>query len=119
VYKCPSDPRGYPPDTKGVISSYSINNYGLCNPDNLAPTPNGGQMGANESAIPAPADTVELGEGGNGGYYSISDGQGTADGQRADGDLTLWTAWSRVAHDHADWNWTDNMPRHGDGSNIA
>jgi len=103
LYKCPSDPR----DIRRVPVSYSINNYGL--------NDSSGVGGINESAITSVADLVMLAEGGNGGW--VNDGL-SPDVQRMIGDYTLWTCWDRLAHDQDDWNWSDKLPRHGDGNNV-
>jgi len=34
-------------------------------------------------------------------------------------DYTTWTQWNRITHDQPDWNWSDKMPRHGDGANFT
>jgi prepilin-type N-terminal cleavage/methylation domain-containing protein/prepilin-type processing-associated H-X9-DG protein len=106
LYKCPSDPR----DIKNMPVSYSVNNIGLTDPSWAA-------AGANEAAINAPAETILLGEGGNGGWVDLGGGILT-DSVRMVGDYTLWTTWDRFAHDQADWNWSDKLPRHGNGNNI-
>lgn len=106
VLKCPSDPR----DINTDPSSYGINNAGLLDLSTWA-------QGVNESAIPAPAETVMLMEGGNGGHSDLSAGNNT-NAERMIGDTTIWTAWDRVAHDNTGWNWSDKLPRHGDGNDV-
>lgn len=105
VYRCPSDPRSI----NNIPVSYGVNNWALRNLGNPG--------GVNESAIPAPAETVALAEGGNGGWTDNA-GNGTTDAMRMIGDYTIWTTWDRVAHDQDDWNWSDKLPRHGDGNNY-
>ena len=114
VYRCPSDPR--PVGQQPV--SYGINNVALVG------SPCGGP---NESKIIDSAGCVLLGEGGNGGNtqggeYGVQnpDFNSTASlGERMGGDYTIWDRWDRIAHDDAGWNWSDKLPRHGDGSNFA
>ncbi len=109
VYKCPSDPRDY---NENPIS-YAVNNIALCADPGCNPA-----MGAvGESKLTAPADVVMLIEGGNGGDTHDGNTPTTFAVQVA-ADTTLWNAWDRVAHSDPGWNWSDNLPRHGDGSNI-
>jgi prepilin-type N-terminal cleavage/methylation domain-containing protein/prepilin-type processing-associated H-X9-DG protein len=108
VYKCPSDPR---PDDQ-ILVSYVHNNYGL----------NLGGGGKNESAVPAPAETVELIEGGNSGWARPPDQGGIPGGAKRAfivGDYTLWDRWNRITHDDPGWNWSDKLPRHSGGSNMS
>jgi prepilin-type N-terminal cleavage/methylation domain-containing protein/prepilin-type processing-associated H-X9-DG protein len=108
VYRCPSDPR---PDTR-IPVSYGVNNYGF--------TDQSSGFAVKESRVQAPAEAVILMEGGNAGWSgtdAASDPR-ELEGLKRIGDYTIWTVWDRVAHDHDDWNWSDNLPRHGDGSNA-
>jgi len=113
VYRCPSDPR--PPNTQPV--SYGINNVAFAN------------ASTNESKIIASADCVMLAEGGNGGNTNQGE-TGSDNGTQANnalhivdeqvyGDNTIWDRWDRMSHDKQDWNWSDKLPRHGDGNNLA
>lgn len=111
LYICPSDPRSHGPTGSGVPVSYAVNNLGLMDLSNWT-------SGVNEAKIDRPAETVLLGEGGNGGYYDNGE-YGTADAQRMIGDYTLWNQWDRFARTDAGWNWSDKLPRHGDGNNLA
>jgi len=105
VLKCPSDPRPITTDPM----SYGVNNVGLTDFNG------GGQNGVNESQLQQPAGTIMLIEGGNGAHVNGGD---TQLGERMVGDTTIWNAWDRVAHDNTGWNWTDNLPRHGNGNNA-
>jgi len=111
LYICPSDPRNHGPTGTGVPVSYSVNNLGLMDLGNWV-------SGVNEAKIDRPADTVLLGDGGNGGWFNNGD-NGTADSNRMVGDYTLWNQWDRFARTDAGWNWSDKLPRHGDGNNYA
>jgi len=111
VYRCPSDPR---PTTQQPVS-YGINNVALIG------SPCGGP---NESKIIDSAGCIMLGEGGNGGntqgdYGGAPNAPASTLGEQVGGDYTIWDRWDRMAHDKADWNWSDKLPRHGDGSNFA
>ncbi len=106
LYRCPSDPR----EESQIPVSYGVNNYGL--------TDFNSWVGVHESRIEQPADTVALMEGGNGGWTDNTTGNGLTDTMRMIGDYTIWTTWDRVAHDQDDWNWSDKLPRHGDGNNV-
>jgi prepilin-type N-terminal cleavage/methylation domain-containing protein/prepilin-type processing-associated H-X9-DG protein len=107
IYLCPSDPR----DPANVPVSYTFNNWGLN-------TRGGnGVGGVNEAITDKPAETVELIESGNTGYVDGTPAH-TKAAQMVE-DYTTWTQWNRVTHDQVDWNWSDKMPRHGDGANIA
>ncbi len=111
IYLCPSDPR----DPAYIPVSYTFNNWGLGKRDG------NGVGGINEALTDKPAETVELIESGNTGYVDITQGIGakrTAAAQMVE-DYTTWTQWNRVTHDQPDWNWSDKMPRHGDGQNVA
>jgi len=112
VYICPSDPRNHGPGGNGVPVSYAVNNVGTLDLGSWS----GG--GLNESLMQAPAETILLGDGGNGGWFD-NGGSGTADAQRMVGDYTLWHDWDRFARTDAGWNWSDKLPRHGDGNNYA
>lgn len=106
VYKCPSDPRA----ANANPISYCVNNIALNDATGLP-------CGTNESKIQNVADCVMLCEGGNGGSTS-SGPTPTTLAVEVGGDLTLWNAWNRVAHSDPGWNWSDNLPRHGDGNNV-
>jgi prepilin-type N-terminal cleavage/methylation domain-containing protein/prepilin-type processing-associated H-X9-DG protein len=107
LFKCPSDPR----NIQNIPVSYSVNNIGLTDPSWSA-------SGTNESALNAPAETITLMEGGNGGWTDNTSGNGFTDTMRMIGDYTIWTTWDRIAHDQDDWNWSDKLPRHGNGVNV-
>jgi len=107
IYRCPSDPR----DELTIPVSYTENNWGLNKRDG------DGVGGLNESTTDKPAETVLLIESGNTGWVD-----GTVahrDAARMVSDYTTWTQWNRITHDQPDWNWSDKMPRHGDGANMA
>jgi len=106
VYKCPSDPRTM--DENPI--SYCINNIALNDSSGKA-------CGTSDARIQFPADCVMLAEGGNGGDTHDGDTPNTM-AVRAGGDLTLWNHWNRIAHSNSGWNWSDNLPRHGDGNNV-
>jgi prepilin-type N-terminal cleavage/methylation domain-containing protein/prepilin-type processing-associated H-X9-DG protein len=111
LYRCPSDPR----DPAYEPVSYTENNWGTNKRDG------NGVGGINEATVDMPAETVLLNESGNTGY---TDPTGGTKGKRTDAarmieDYTTWTQWNRIVHDNKDWNWSDKMPRHGDGANFA
>jgi len=112
LFTCPSDPRSHGPTGSGVPVSYAVNNLGLMDLSNW-------QSGVNEAKVDRPAETILLGDGGNGGYFDNTPTWGTADANRMIGDYTLWNNWDRFARTDAGWNWSDKLPRHGDGNNYA
>ena len=109
VYVCGSDTR----DPAFIPVSYTYNNWGL--------NSRNGDGGLKEAATDKPAETVALIESGNTGYVDINAGTGKkrTDAARMISDYTTWTQWNRITHDQPDWNWSDKMPRHGDGANIG
>lgn len=105
IYKCPSDPRA----DSMIRVSYEINNW--------ASDPGNGP-GKTEAVLVRPAETVYFNEGGNTG----TDGSNDPNHSQAYfimGDYTTWTQWNRVVHDRADWNWSDQLPRHSGGQNYS
>ena len=111
LYVCGSDTR----DTAYIPISYTYNNWGLGNRGG------NGLGGIKESATDKPAETVQLIESGNTGYVDITQGikAKRTDAARMVSDYTTWTQWNRITHDQPDWNWSDKMPRHGDGANVG
>jgi prepilin-type N-terminal cleavage/methylation domain-containing protein/prepilin-type processing-associated H-X9-DG protein len=106
LYKCPSDPH----TTDHFPTSYTENNWGTI--DHL----NGSVGGTPEGHTDKPAETALLLEGANTGW---EDTAVRAENAKMVEDYTTWDTWNRIQHDRPDWNWTDKLPRHGDGSNVA
>jgi len=104
LLRCPSDPH----DDLHNATSYTQNNWGMNNRDH--------DGGLNEAATEKPAETAFLLEGNNSGWQDVNI---PVSATRMVEDYTTWTLWNRIVHDRADWNWTDKMPRHGDGGNVA
>ena len=109
IYRCPSDPR----DENFLPISYVENNWGTNKRSG------NGVGGITEAITDKPAETVLLIESGNTGYTDWNGGHKRTDAARMVEDYTQWTQWNRITHDQPDWNWSDKMPRHGDGANIA
>ena len=107
VYRCPSDPR----DERQIPVSYSVNNAGMHDLGNWV-------SGTNEARLDQPASSTLLMEGGNGGWTDLNPSNGNTAAMQMIGDYTIWTTWDRVAHDDNGWNWSDKLPRHGDGNNV-
>lgn len=105
VYRCPSDPH----EPNHIATSYTENNWGT-NDHNAS------AGGVNEARTDKPGETALLLEGGNTGWQDTAV---QAENAKMVADYTTWTQWNRVVHTQSDWNWTDKMPRHGDGGNVA
>jgi len=109
IYRCPSDPR----DETNIPISYTFNNWGLNKRDG------NGVGGVNEAITDKPAETMELIESGNTGWVDSGNHPKYTEAAKMVEDYTTWTQWNRITHDQPDWNWSDKMPRHGDGANMA
>jgi prepilin-type N-terminal cleavage/methylation domain-containing protein/prepilin-type processing-associated H-X9-DG protein len=108
VYRCPSDPR----DEHSIPVSYTENNWGTNDRSS-------GNGGITESITDKPAETVLLIESGNTGWVDYNGSHARYEAAKMISDYTTWTQWNRITHDQPDWNWSDKMPRHGDGANVA
>lgn len=108
IFRCPSDPR----DEHNIPVSYTENNWGTNDRSS-------GQGGISESVTDKPAETVLLNESGNTGWVDYNGNKKRFENARMVSDYTTWTQWNRIVHDNQDWNWSDKMPRHGDGANFT
>jgi len=107
VLICPSDPHDNV--NQGMATSYTINNWAT----NDHTVPAGGSA---ESRTDNAASTALLEEGANTGWQ---DNATHVKNALIVEDYTTWTVWNRIQHTQTDWNWSDKLPRHGDGDNIA
>ena len=104
---CPSDPHDN--HNRGMATSYTENNWGTNDHNSSA-------GGVSEAHTEKPAETALLVEGANTGW---EEGAVNVKNALMIDDYTTWTQWNRIQHDRTDWNWSDKLPRHGDGSNVA
>jgi len=107
VLICPSDPHNNV--NNGMATSYTQNNWAT-NDHNAS------AGGVAESRVDKPAEIALLLEGSNTGW---EDGAQRVQNALMIDDYTTWTTWNRIQHTQTDWNWSDKLPRHGDGSNVA
>jgi len=107
ILLCPSDPHEHV--TRGKATSYGINNWATN--DHNAPA-----GGVAESFSNTPAEIALFMEGGDTGW---TDTPQRVKNAAMVSDYTVWTVWNRIQHDRTDWNHSDHLPRHGDGTNIA